>query len=148
MKGLKVFTAILVVQVLLIGALLVWPNLPVSKVVKWEAGVSSLQATYVRGGETCKTALNREIADYLAQFEPYYDQDILHFNHIRVVSETTHLSVVEIRTELMHNATAESGGEYVPAGEKTVELWVFADGDSVKTQWVEKENTLEALPNA
>ena len=33
MKGLKVFTAILVVQVLLIGALLVWPHLPVSKAV-------------------------------------------------------------------------------------------------------------------
>lgn len=148
MKGIKIFTAILFLQVLLIGALLVWPQMPVSKAVKWEAGVSSLQATRVRGGEACKTALNQEVADYLAQFEPYYDQDILHFNHIRVVSETTHLSVVEIRTELMHNATAESSGAYVPAGEKTVELWVFADGDSVKTQWVEKENTLEALPNA
>lgn len=148
MKGIKIFTAILAVQVLLVGALVLWPHLSVSKAVQWEVGVSSLEAARVRGGEDCKAALNREVNGYLAQFEPYYEQDILHFNHIRVVSETTHLSVVEIRTELMHNATAESGGAYLPAGEKTVELWVFADGDSVKTEWVEKENTLEALPSA
>lgn len=143
MKRVKIGWAILFVQLLAIGVLLLVPHLQVSHAVRWQQqGNYTLTAKYVRGSQADKDALNQEIAAYLDTFDCYYEQDILHFNHIRVLASEPHVSVVEIRTELMHNATTESGGAYLPAGEKTVELWVYADGDSVKTNWVTVENTI------
>lgn len=139
MKRIKFGVALLFLQIIVIGGLLVFPKLPMSKAVSWRQNNAlgfDLEATYVRGGKVGKDKLNQEVSAYLDTFDRYYEQDILHFNHIKVVAETPHLSVVEIRTELLHNATVESNGAYVPAGEKTVELWVYADGDTVQTKWI------------
>jgi len=148
MKRIKFGVALLLVQITVIGALLIFPKLPISKAVSWKQSNAlgmDLEASYVRADKSEKDKLNQEISAYLDSFNQYYAQDILHFNSIKVVAETPHLSVVEIRTQLMHNATAQSAGAYVPAGEKTVELWVYADGDTVQTKWITIADTTEAL---
>ena len=71
-----------------------------------------------------KLNLNKEIETYLYSFNQYYDQDILHYNHFKIIATTNDLSVIEIKTELIHNITNEVR-EYKSAGEAITELRVY-----------------------
>lgn len=145
MKKRTIGLAILLVQVLVILVLLAVPHLPVSHAVRWQVTGTQIQAAAVRGGDAHTQTVNQALTEYLDSYAPYYEQDILSFHQAQVLSSTPHLSVLEIQTRLKHNATVESQGEYLPAGEKTVQLWVYVNGDSVKTQWHTVSDTAEPL---
>ena len=136
MKGKKIGIALLIIQTIIAVVLIALPKLPISHAVNWEMKGTQLHVTSVRADKAQEEKLNQEVTDYLNSYNSYYEQNILHFHNMKIIASTPHISIIEIQTILKHNATTESKGMYLPAGDKTVQLWVYLNDDVVTTKWI------------
>ena len=141
MKKIKIFAAIIFVQLVAVLALTVYNNSSLSKAVVWNVSDYKLTAVKLHGadGEQLEK-LNSEIRAKLDSFTT--DENAPAFSTYTVLSDSKNMSVVEITTDLREYDEAKNS--FATVGQVKSRLFVFVDNGEVKTDW-QKQSTLSKV---
>lgn len=145
MKKLKIFAAIITVELIAVLSLFIWNYTSLSHAVVWDVTSYKLTAQKVHGADSSqKEKLNQEIENYLDSFSSYADKDLLCSHSYRILTDNHNISVVEITTSVVTNYTRETMA-YKPVGRVQKLMFAFVNDGEVQTSW---EDVLNTLPPA
>ncbi len=142
MKKLKIFAAIITVELIAVLSLFIFNYTSLSHAIVWDVTSYKLTAQKIHGADSSqKEKLNQEIKDYLNSFSSYEDKGLLCSHSYRILTDNHNISVVEITTSVVTNYTRETM-EYKPIGKVQKLMFAFVNDGEVQTNWDDVFSTL------